>query len=427
MKAIILGGGLSGLAAGYRLSKAGNEVTILEKEDYLGGLASSYTINWDGNNYWLTKTYHHILHGDETTFNIIKELGLESKLNKRKVKTGFIYNSKIFGFSTPLEILRFPLPLMDKIRLAKFILKVSRKKRWDDVERMNAREWIVREAGEKNFKVFFDQLIINKFHQPAEEISAAWFGTRFAKEPSSFLKKFGWLEGGVQQIIDGLAKGIEKNGGSIKTDTNIERIVGREKSVVYVRDGKKTEERVDAIVSTLPPEIFLGLANMPAEEIEKEFKKIGYLSCICACIGLSYNPTEYYWLNVLDKTLPFVVVFNQTALYEDSAPPGKAALYLLTYLRKTEDLWKKDEKEIFEIYMNALEKIFPGCRNKVEWHKITKFEHAEAIFGPDFQNPPISDDGLYFAGIYRIFPKIRNMASAIESGFEAADAVLKER
>ena len=89
MKVIILGGGLSGLAAGYRLSKAGNEVTILEKEDYLGGLASSYAISWGGKNYWLTKTYHHILHGDETTINTIKELNLESKLNRKKVKTGF--------------------------------------------------------------------------------------------------------------------------------------------------------------------------------------------------------------------------------------------------------------------------------------------------------------------------------------------------
>ncbi len=39
----------------------------------------------------------------------------------------------------------------------------------------------------------------------------------------------------------------------------------------------------------------------------------------------------------------------------------------------------------------------------------------------DFVNPPVSSNGIYFAGIYKIFPKIRNMASAIESGLEAAE------
>lgn len=51
MKFIILGGGLSGLAAGYKLSKKGNEVVILEKEDFLGGLASTYDVKWENKNF----------------------------------------------------------------------------------------------------------------------------------------------------------------------------------------------------------------------------------------------------------------------------------------------------------------------------------------------------------------------------------------
>ena len=76
--------------------------------------------------------------------------------------------------------------------------------------------------------------------------------------------------------------------------------------------------------------------------------------------------------------------------------------------------------------MKALNNIFPGFDTNVEWYKIAKFKNAEAIYSLNFENPPISKDGLYFAGIYRIYPKIRNMASAIESGFEVANKILDD-
>lgn len=425
MKILILGGGLAGLAAGYEFGKRGNEVTILEKENFLGGLASSYEIEWNGKKFWIPKTYHHILSGDMTTMKFVEELGLGNQFHKKKVKTGFVYKNKIFGFSTPLEILKFPLPLFDKFKLAKFVFKVSRKKHWDDVERMNAKDWIIKEAGEKNFDVFFDQLIKNKFKRSAEEISAAWFGTRFAVEPSSFLKKFGWIEGGIQPFIEKFAGKIEENGGKIRKDVKITKIVKSSGLVEYLDKGQVIGEKADVILSTIPPEQFLKVIDNPSENIKKGLNDIEYLSCICACIGLDYSPTEYYWINILDKDVPFDVIFNYTRLFEDLAPQGESVIFLITYLRKSDNFWKKSDDEIFETYVKKLGEIFPNCDKKIKWHRITRFENAEAVFNPKFKNPPISDGNIYFGGIYRIFPKIRNMASAIESGLEAVDAVEK--
>ena len=426
MKIAILGGGLSGLSAGYRLSKKGNEVTILEKENFIGGLASSYSIPWDGKKYWITKTYHHILHGDDTVINLIKELGLGDKFHKKKVSTGFLYKNKIWRFSSPIEILKFPMPIIDKIKLAKFILKISGKKNWDDAEGMNAKEWIIKEAGEKNFEIFFKQLIWNKFNETAEKISAPWFGTRFAKEPTSFLKKFGWLEGGIHQIVDLLAKCIEGNGGKIKLNVQIRKIIKDKKRVIYVENNEVREDNFDIVISTVPPETFLGLIDESPDKLQEKLENIKYLSCVCACVGLKETPTEIYWTNILDENLPFVVMFNHTALYEDSAPKEKCVFYILTYLRENEELWEKNEKEIFDIYMESFGKIFPDFDKNIEWYRIAKFKNAEAIYSLNFENPPVSTDGFYFAGIYRIYPKIRNMASAIESGFEVADKILDD-
>jgi len=51
LKIGIVGGGMMGLATAYYLSKAGHEVTILEKEEDVGGLSRSEEIapgfRWD--------------------------------------------------------------------------------------------------------------------------------------------------------------------------------------------------------------------------------------------------------------------------------------------------------------------------------------------------------------------------------------------
>jgi protoporphyrinogen oxidase len=426
MKVIILGGGLSGLAAGYTLAKKELEVKILEKENFLGGLASSFKVEWDGKEYWVPKTYHHILAKDKTTVEFIEKLGLKEKLRRKKVKTGFIYQNKVFGFSSPTEILKFPLSLKDKIKLALFVLKVSRKKDWGDIEKINAKDWIIKEAGKRNYETIFEQLIRNKFNEPPEKISAAWFGTRFAVEPSSFLKKFGWLKDGLQQFIDSFAKEIEKNG-EIETNIEVEKIKLKENRIVYRKEKKKIEENYDALISTIPPEIFLKIAKNPSKRIKEEFGRIKYLSCVCAAFGLSKSPTEYYWLNVLDKNKSFVAFFNYTQLFEDLAPNGKSIIFLVNYLRKNDKLWKMNEREIFSLYLKNLKEVFPGIEKEIEWWRVNKFEHAEAIFSLDFKNPPVSEGNVYFAGIYRIFPKIRNMASALESGIEAAETLLGEK
>ena len=44
MKVAIIGAGITGLVAGYRLLQAGHEVTIFEKEKELGGLLGSFKI-----------------------------------------------------------------------------------------------------------------------------------------------------------------------------------------------------------------------------------------------------------------------------------------------------------------------------------------------------------------------------------------------
>jgi hypothetical protein len=52
------------------------------------------------------------------------------------------------------------------------------------------------------------------------------------------------------------------------------------------------------------------------------------------------------------------------------------------------------------------------------------------VFYRSYRNPPIHSESwrnLYFAGNYRTFPSIVSTGTALRSGLEAAEAVLKDR
>ena len=296
-----------------------------------------------------------------------------------------------------------------------------KKRNWDDLEGVNTKQWITQKAGKINYDVIFEQLIRNKFHDSPEKIAASWFGTRFVKESSSVLSKFGWLKGGIVQIIDNLGKKIKKNGGRIFTNTEV--VLLRNNRITYKRNKKRKSVKFDIVVSTIAPELFIKIVDGVPMDLKRELKRIKYLSCICAAFGLKKKMFDQYWVNILDKDVPFSVMFNHTALYEDAAPKGKSVCYVLTYLKSSEKLWKMSDKKIKETYIKSIKKIFPDFEDNIEWFKMYKEKYAEAIYSIGFNNPPSSCDRIFFGGIYRIYPKIRNMASAMEEGINIAKEI----
>jgi protoporphyrinogen oxidase len=54
---VVIGGGFTGLSAAYELARLGVAVTVLEKDDRLGGLAGSFEIN----GHRIEKFYHHFM------------------------------------------------------------------------------------------------------------------------------------------------------------------------------------------------------------------------------------------------------------------------------------------------------------------------------------------------------------------------------
>ena len=93
-KIAIIGAGISGLAAGYQLLKAGIPALILEKESCAGGRIRSENFGdfvIDSGAYTLPESH-------QTTLKIIKELGLEKELREvSAISSTFHKGEGLFG------------------------------------------------------------------------------------------------------------------------------------------------------------------------------------------------------------------------------------------------------------------------------------------------------------------------------------------
>src|SRR5262249_39699563 len=94
---VILGGGLSGVAAAFALARAGwYDVTIIERGPRLGGLAGSF--ERDGRFYPLG--YHHILHRDRTLLYFLDLVGALGDVRWRRIRRLFRWRTGLYDLSS---------------------------------------------------------------------------------------------------------------------------------------------------------------------------------------------------------------------------------------------------------------------------------------------------------------------------------------
>ncbi len=121
---IVVGGGLGGLTAAYRLTQAGYSVTVLESQSYVGGRTRSVNVagcTIDMAATVIPSSYH-------STLALISELGIEDQLEV--VRGGFVVprDGKQYYFSLDKPFLSFVktslLGWRSKLSMAKLLLKL---------------------------------------------------------------------------------------------------------------------------------------------------------------------------------------------------------------------------------------------------------------------------------------------------------------
>ncbi len=413
MKIAIIGAGISGLSAAHALAKLGHEVAIFQREDSLGGLIA--TFDFDG--LQIEHFYHFLCGGDDGYFDLCEELGLRGNIRFRKARTGFYYDSKLYGFATPLDLLRFtPIPFSQRIRLGLFALEARYRKEWAQLDELVAKPWLIDRLGQRAYDVIWDPLLALKFGDFHDKISAAWVWHRLHRVARS-KGRMGYLEGGTALLLDTLYQSLKKQGVAIHAGQPVQSILAENGRATGIRLENGAEHACDRVVSTVPMSVLAGLLPEGCDEYASELRRIDYIGVVCVVFKLKQPVSKNFWLNVHDSRVPFNGIIEFTNLNPLGKEDGHI-VYIPYYVPTGHPYYRMDAAALIEKSWDALKLVAPHLADADrKAQHVARAPYAQAICPTGFldiiprHKAPLK--GLRLLDSIFLYPEDRNQSAHI--------------
>lgn len=385
--AVVIGGGFAGLTAGYRLSRAGWRVTLLEAGQEVGGRVR--TLRRDGYTFDVGATQ--MASGYAEYLALCGELGMADQMVESSQHVGILRGGKVHaidvrslfsGATSPVLSLRSKLTLMKTVKDALAVrppvdvLDVSRS-HVVDVE--SAAAYARRRLNRELYDVLVDPLIRCYVMRGAEQVSALeWF---------SALKNLGGekllsLSGGNDRLPKALAAHMDVRLGARALGVD-KRGAGVE--VRFETDaGGETGLTADAcVVATQLPEAMSLYA--PARAIAGELgESLNYSRAWVAQLGYRRLPDT----PVVGVLLPTVEHADIGLLWlehnknPDRAPAGHALFSVYSDEIANDRCFASGDEALIGKAQAFVEKLFPALRGHLDVTQLTRWPAAIANPAP---------------------------------------------
>lgn len=438
MRVGVIGGGAAGLAAAYELGKHGHETAVYEQAPFLGGHASTFEVGGAR----LERGYHHLFNSDTHIIDLIREIGLGHQLRWIDSTVGTLYEGKIYDFVTPMDLLRFkPLSLVDRLRLGLVSLYLQRRKGWRDLEDITADAWLRRYAGKRVYEVFWGPMLRGKFgEEHYNQVGMPWLWgkihTRFASRGRGMAKEqLVYPIGSFGEVFDVLGDKIREQGGPVHTSAPVHRILvenGQVAGVEVAVEGRQPAvERFDAVIATTPSYVFPRLVPELPENYLARLSAVRYMAAVLLILVLDRPLSKIYWINVADRSIPFVGIIEQTNFIEAAHYGGKHIVYLSNYLSTDHPLYRMEHEDLLKEYLPHLGKVNPEFEPSwVQESYHHRIDGAQPIIGthysqqiPDHRTP---FKGIYLANTTQVYPEDRGTNYSVRMGQHVAGLVMQD-
>ena len=439
----IVGGGLAGLAAAYRLREAGREVRVFEASEDVGGLAATYETAGDR----IEAYYHHLSKSEETIVELAAELGVGDRIEWRIGENAYYVDGVAHPLDTPWEIAAYPhLSIYDKIRLAALTLEVDvrggrpRFDTYDDIETFEdvpITEFLLEHTTRGVYEYFFEPLLDAKFGDRKADVSAAWLLGRIKFRGERDVLRgevLGYLEGGFAVLVEALVEAVGReriDTGTAVTDLSFGPGEGRasgpavESLTAGRRDGGTETHDVDGVVVAAMPDVLESLTGYACD--------IDFQGSVCALVSMTEPLSDTYWLNIADDA-PFGALIEHTNFVPPERYGGEHLLYVASYVQDLdEELWQRDDEAVEELWLEGIEALFPDFdRDAVTDVRVSRNPKTAPVYERGYLDMVVPYDlasaglpGVYYAGMASRaqYPE-RSLDGAIEAGYAAADRIL---
>ena len=298
---------------------------------------------------------------------------------------------------------------------------------WSNLENLNARDWIIRGSGQKTYDVLWKRLFDLKFYQHAENISAAWIGTRIKRVGNSrrsiFQEQLGVIHGGSQTFVDALTGSIANLGGTLRLATPVAEITSAGGRVTGIRTDRETIPFC-AVISTAPTPFVSALVPDLPDSSKQKYDAIKNIGVVCVLLKLKQAVTGHFWLNIIDRRIeiPGIVEFSNLRDLPNTI------VYVPYYMPQSHPKFGRSDDvfvtEAFEYVRMLNREIKP---EDLLASRVGRLRYAQPICEPGFLSklPPIQTpiDGLQVADTCFYYPEDRGISESVRYGKMMAKAV----
>jgi protoporphyrinogen oxidase len=393
---LVLGAGPAGLTAGYLLAKAGREVTVLEADRHVGGLAK--TVERDGYRFDLGghRFFTKSLEVDALWHAI---LGDEFLLRPRMSR---IYWNKRF--------LDYPLRGPDVVRklgpveltrcTASYLRAAAKRDKSDD----SLEDWVSNRFGRRLFELFFKTYTEKVWGVPTSEIRAEWAAQRIkglsffsaaktaffgngGNKVKSLISEFKYPRYGPGQMWEAMTRAIAAEGGVVRLGAPVRRLELAGGRVVEVEAGGISYALPDGVISSLPlREVVQMSSPSPPDDVLEAAAGLRYRDFLTVALvvdGEDLFPDN--WIYVHEPDVRVGRIQNYRSWSPWMVPdPAKACVGLEYFCFAGDDLWSRSDDELVDLAAGELDRLGLASRSKIERGFAMRVPKAYPIYDADY-------------------------------------------
>lgn len=452
----VLGGGLAGLACAYELACAGIDVTVIEREPHVGGMASSFLDESDGERWSYDFGPHRFHSNDDELLEHVRQILAGNHLRAQRLSRILLFG-RFFDYPLVASNVLRNLPrrvlihaFLDYYRV-RFTERVGLTHHSDE----NFEGWVTKRFGRTLYDLFFGRYTGKAWKMPPSQISGDWASQRISllslgdtvrktlfrprrDGPRTLVSEFIYPRtGGIGEIARGYVRELEALGAAVLTGAPVTRVHRDGREVTRVDYGGASPGTVEAdhYISTIPITVLARAVRPgPDEEVRDAIGRLRHASIVFVYLKLArpqVSPDNWVYLPDHDVAVHRISEFKNFS--PECAPPDKTMVCAEITCRVGDEHWRARDEELIAIATADLEAIGLIESREVIGAFVRKLPHAYPLYDLDYKEnlAPILEfvhglENIKTGGRQGLF-RYNNMDQSIEMGRKMAFTVVSER